>query len=67
MDRSAGVDKTRVGRFRLGQEPSDFAYWQTRPVEERLAVLEAIRADYIAWKYGAQPRLQRVYRVVKQA
>ena len=50
----------------LGQQPSDFAYWQTRPPEERLAALEEIRREYHRWRYGAEPRLQRVYSIAKR-
>jgi hypothetical protein len=45
---------------------SDAVYWRTQPYEIRLAALESIRQEFIAWKYGAQSRLQRVYTVVKR-
>ena len=41
-----------VRKFRLDDQPSDFAYWQTQPYAARLAALEAIRREYVAWKYG---------------
>ena len=53
-------------KVRLGTQKSDFAYWQSQPVEKRLATLEQIRQEYHAWKYGSQPRLQRVYRIIKR-
>jgi hypothetical protein len=31
-----------------------------------LAALEQIRQEYHRWKYGVQPRFQRVYRIVKR-
>ena len=49
-------------KSRIGEQPSDFAYWQTRSYEERLAALEQIRREYHLWKYGAEPGFQRVYR-----
>ena len=60
------VDRTRVAVFKKGEEPSDVVYWLCRPVVERLSNLEAIRREYNQWKYGTEPRLQRVYRVVKR-
>ena len=50
---------------RTDERRSDMAYWKTQAPEQRLATLEAIRQEYIAWKYGHQPGFQRVYRIVK--
>ena len=55
-----------VQKFRLGEQPTDFAYWQTQPYEARLAALEQIRQEYIAWHYDPEPRFQRVYTIVKR-
>lgn len=55
-----------VKKMRLSDQPSDFAYWQSRPYAERLATLEQIRREYIRWKYGSEPGFQRVYTVVKR-
>jgi hypothetical protein len=38
-------------------------YWLSRPPEERLAAVDALRRQY----YGDSHRLQRVARVVQQA
>lgn len=38
-------------------------YWLSRPPEERLAVVDALRRQY----YGDSQRLQRVVRVIRQA
>ncbi len=38
-------------------------YWLSRPPEERLAAVDALRREY----YGDSHRLQRVVRVVQQA
>ena len=65
--KSDRLDKTAIQIFKMGEAPTDFAYWQTRPYEERLAALESIRNDYIKWAYDIQPGFQRVYRIVKQA
>ena len=50
----------------LHDPPSDFAYWQTLPYEVRLEALERIRQEYHQWKYGAEPRFQRVYKIIKR-
>ena len=55
-----------VAKYKVGEQPNDFAFWQTRPYAERISALEELRYGYMMWKYGAIPRLQRVYRVVKQ-
>jgi hypothetical protein len=55
-----------VTKTKIGEEKSDFAYWQTKSYAERLAALEEIRREYNNWKYtDAEQRFQRVYRVVK--
>ncbi|MEI7990046.1 MAG: hypothetical protein WCI88_13500 [Chloroflexota bacterium] len=54
-----------VTKVKLGQEQSDFAYWQTQTYQARLDALEQIRLEYHHWRYGAEPRLQRVYTIVK--
>ena len=61
------LDKTAIQIFKTDEVPTDFAYWQTRSFEERLAALESIRNDYIKWAYDIQPGFQRVYRIIKQA
>lgn len=53
---------------RLKEQQSDFAYWQTKSPQERLAAIELLRKQYIRFTTkDAEPRLQRVCRVVKQA
>ena len=51
---------------RIGEEPSDTAFWRKQTPQARLAALEEIRREYHGWKHGAEPRLQRVYRVVQR-
>jgi len=50
----------------IRDQRSDFAYWQSQPYQVRLATLEQIRQEYHRWRYGAEPRLQRVYTIVKR-
>jgi hypothetical protein len=61
------VDRTVVSKYKLGEEPSDFDYWQSRPPKERLQALEAIRREHHGWTDDTYPRLQRVYRIVERA
>jgi hypothetical protein len=55
-----------VRKMPLTDQPTDFAYWQSRPYAERLTTLEQIRREYISWKYGSEPGFQRVYTVTKR-
>jgi hypothetical protein len=65
MELTFRVQKS-VNKIKVDQQTSDFAYWQTQPDELRLATLEQIRQEYQRWKYGTEPRLQRVYSIVKR-
>ncbi len=51
--------------MKMSEQRSDFEYWQTRPVAERLAALEEIRAEYHGKDYESQRGLQRVFRISK--
>lgn len=53
-------------KVKLKEQKSDFAYWQTQPVEKRLEALEQIRREYHAWNSNSQPRLQRVVSIIKR-
>lgn len=44
----------------------DTDFWSTKSHQERLDALEAIRKEYHQWKYDAEPRFQRVCRVIKR-
>ena len=56
-----------VHKYKLGEEPSDLEYWLSKTPQERLAALEQLRINYIKiYGNGIIPRLQRVYRIVKQ-
>jgi hypothetical protein len=60
-----GIKKTYT-KANIHKQKSDFAYWQTQSYQARLAALEQIRQEYHRWRYGAEPRLQRVCTVVKR-
>ncbi len=53
-------------KVRIEEQGNDFKYWQTQPYETRLETLEKIRQEYHLWKYGTEPGLQRVYKIVKR-
>jgi len=55
-----------VTKSNIRDRKSDFAFWQSQPYLLRLAALEAIRQEYHRWRYGAEPRLQCVCRIVKR-
>ncbi len=55
-----------IKKVSLQNQKSDFAYWQTQSYEARLTALEEIRREYHQWRHGAEPRLQRVYSIVKR-
>lgn len=56
-----------VTKSRMGEEPSDFAYWQSRPLEERIQALLDIRQHYHEWRYGTEPGFERVLAVTALA
>jgi hypothetical protein len=62
---SRQVEKHYV-KVKLQEQKTDFAYWQSEPYHARLAALEQIRREYHQWRYHAEPRLQRVYRVIER-
>jgi hypothetical protein len=51
----------------LKNQPSDYEYWLSRPVAERLDAIEALRRQYLEFTKNVEPRLQRVCRVIKPA
>lgn len=53
-------------RRNIHDRQNDVAYWLSQPPEARIAAVEELRSQYNQWRYGAQPRLERVYRVVKR-
>lgn len=55
-----------VTKTTLAEQPKDAAYWRTQPYAARIAALEEIRREIHLWQYGAEPRLQRVYTIVRR-
>jgi hypothetical protein len=60
------MDKTQVLKVKTSEQVTDFAYWQSRTPQQRLAALDAIRREYHLWYYGTESRFQRVLRIVEQ-
>ena len=50
-----------------GEDDSNENYWFQLSGIERLKELEELRQQYIIWKYGAEQRFQRIYRIIKRA
>ena len=50
----------------LKDKQSDFAYWTTKSLAERMEAIEFLRQQYIKFKKDVQPRLQRVCRIINQ-
>ena len=53
-------------KVKLGEQKSDFEFWQSQTPEKRLETLEEIRSEFHAWKNDSQPRLQRILSVTKR-
>jgi len=51
----------------LQDQKSDFAYWSTRSITERLDTIEILRQQYFNLKSDVQPRLQRVCRIINKS
>jgi hypothetical protein len=51
----------------LKSNHSDFAFWSTKSMKERLETVEMLRQQYFMLKKDVQPRLQRVCRIINQA
>lgn len=56
-----------VTRKRKGDVDSAWMYWVTRPVSERLAMVEELRAEYHGWTNEPEPRLSRVCRIIRRS
>ena len=60
--------KTIIVKKSKETSQEDAQYWCNKTPQERLDALEQIRSEYHQWKYNdAQPRFQRVYRVIKRS
>ncbi|WP_147072830.1 hypothetical protein [Microcystis aeruginosa] len=55
-----------INKVNIKKQNNDFNYWQKQSYQKRLEALEKIRQQYHQYKYNAEPRLQRIYTIVKQ-
>jgi hypothetical protein len=55
-----------INKIQIKEQKSDFSYWQKQSYHKRLEALEQIRASYHQDKYNAQPRLPRIYTIIKR-
>jgi DNA repair ATPase RecN len=55
-----------VTKVNQTQQKSDFHYWQSQSYQKRLEALEQIRREYHQYLYNVEPRLQRIYTIIKR-
>ena len=55
-----------INKVNIKKQNNDFNYWQKQSYQKRLEALEQIRQQYHQYKYNAEPRLQRIYTIVKR-
>ena len=48
----------------LSEPDRDVRYWRRRTVAARVAQVEKLRRQYILWKYGTYPPLERVVQII---
>ena len=53
-------------KFRLGEEPKDRLGYLRLSDADRIGIVEELRCQYHGWDHETEPRLQRVYRVLKR-
>ena len=58
--------KKVIKKYKINEQPNDFSFWQSKSYEERIDALEQIREEYNQWRYNAEQRFQRVFRIIKQ-
>jgi hypothetical protein len=50
-----------------GDDTNDIMYWLSLSYQKRMSELESTRQEVNQRIYGTQPRLQRVYHIVKRS
>ena len=65
MNKKGKIAKV-VKVVQLKDKNTDFDYWRQQSVIDRLETIEEIRLEYHSWRYGGEPRLQRVCSIVKR-
>jgi len=54
-----------VTKIKMSGQKNDAEYWRAQPPSARLAALEEIVREYHGWKVGEEPRMQKVFRIIK--
>lgn len=49
----------------IGDPDEPWRYWLTRPIEERIDAVEELRREHHGWVCGSEPRLPRVFEIVR--
>ncbi len=55
-----------VTKKRLADADAPWVYWLARPAEERIDAVEQIRREHHGWTNGTEPRLQRVFKIIRR-
>ena len=64
MDKNSTTNKN-LKIVKLSDNLTDYDFWQNQSYLARLEALESIRSEYNNWKYGAEQRFHRVYKVTQ--
>jgi hypothetical protein len=56
-----------IEKYRIGEEPSEIESWQNLNGDERLAALIEMRSRYFRWRYGTEPRFERLLTIAYHA
>ena len=55
-----------VNRVKLHEGDSELQYWLSRDPAERIAAVEKIRKEFHGWTNEPEPRLSRIYRIIRR-
>ena len=55
-----------VNKYKIGEQPKDLSFWQSKSYQERIDALEQIRQEYNQWRYPAEQGIKKVYKIIKQ-
>lgn len=56
-----------MAKYDVGHEPSENESWQNMSGDERLAALIEMRTRYFRWRYGTEPRFERLLTIARRA
>ena len=54
-----------VTKIKMSEQKSDAEYWRAQPPSARIAALEEIIREHHGWQIGKEPRIQKVYKIIK--